>query len=79
MNGNLVNGELERMRKAAMPHFEVLSQHLPGGIEKIHEKLQLLLPVCERIFEPGTSGIRSRSANDSSGTFGCYVLEDSVY
>lgn len=28
MNGNLVNGELERMwKEAAMPHFEVLPQH----------------------------------------------------
>jgi hypothetical protein len=50
-----------------------------GGPEKIHEKLQLWLPICGRIFEPGTSGIRSSSANDSSATFGCYVLEDSVY
>jgi hypothetical protein len=37
----IVNNGLERMfRKAAVDMFEVLSQHLLGGTEKIHEKLQ---------------------------------------
>lgn len=41
-------------------------------------KSQLWKPVCGFTFEPGTSEIRSRSANNSSWTFGYYFLEENV-
>lgn len=47
----------------------LLSRHLFGCIEGNHENLQSGQVVCEPGFEPGTSRMRSRSANYTIVTF----------
>jgi hypothetical protein len=44
----MVNDELKRMwKKAFVAQFKVLSQHLPRGTEKNHEKPQIARPNFE--------------------------------
>jgi hypothetical protein len=47
------------------PNFKVLSWHLNGGTEEIHEEAQSGYPVSEPRFEPWTCLIRSRSGEPS--------------
>jgi hypothetical protein len=48
-------------RKRSWPNFKVISRQSPGGTEKSHENPQSGGPVSRPRFEPGASGIRSRS------------------
>jgi hypothetical protein len=63
-----VNGELEEIRKEVVKAiFKVLSWHLPGISEEIHENLSQ--DSWSPGFEPGTSRIQSWNANRSTAVF----------
>jgi hypothetical protein len=50
-----MNNELKRIwKEVIMASFEVLFQHLPGGTEKNHKKLQSGQPVPEPRLSPGS-------------------------
>jgi hypothetical protein len=52
-------------KEAVVAYFEVLSQHLPGGIEEKHKHLSQ-----KSQFKCGTSQVQSRSANNWNMTSG---------
>jgi hypothetical protein len=57
-------------RKRLWPNFKVLSRHSPEGTEENHENLNQNSQLLGPRFEPKTSGIRSRTVNHSTLTFG---------
>jgi hypothetical protein len=57
----VVNNELERMwKEAAMAYLKILTRHLPGLTEELHENYQSELPVSWPRFEPHTSELEPK-------------------
>lgn len=56
------DNELERIWKETdLPHFKVLSLHVPGETGENHEESHSGQSISDPRFEPDTSGIPSRS------------------